>query len=109
MRRIYAFYLLRMVSNGAPSRVVLLTLSLAGLFSSVSVGSVFKNMPNVSDLGGIYAFYLSALSNAEVFVKVVVLLLLVSGLLIVRDVVHTIRRKLASSRIVTSQIARQKI
>ena len=104
MRRIYALYVLRLLSQGAPSRVVLLTLSLAGLFSSVSVGNVFRNMPNLTDMSAVGNFYIYALSHADMFVKVVVILLLVSGLLIARDVVHSFRKGLATRTLATNRI-----
>ncbi len=102
MRRVYAFYLLHLISRGVPSRIVLLTLSLAGLFSSVSVGHVIQNMPQVSNVNALFSFYTSALSNAEILVKVIVLALVVSALFLARDIVYNVRsyfsRRLVGAR-----------
>ena len=98
----YAFYLLHLISRGVPSRIVLLTLSLAGLFSSVSVGHVIQNMPQVSNVNALFSFYTSALSNAEILVKVIVLALVVSALFLARDIVYNVRsyfsRRLVGAR-----------
>ena len=94
MRRVYALYVFRQLTQPASMRLVLLVLSIGGLFSSVSVGQVVRNMPSLSDISGITAFYLSALTHTNVVVQFLFLLLCVSAILLIRDIVASLKNRL---------------
>lgn len=94
MRRVYALYLFRQLTQGVSLRATLLLLSLGGLLSSVSIGNVVRNMPNLSDVSGIVSFYASALAETNIAVQFLTFLLIVSAMFLVRDIVASIRNRM---------------
>lgn len=91
MRRVYTLYVMRQLLSPLALKVYTLVFLFAGTATLVSVSNVFKNMPQLSDVGGILYFSFSAFLNTEVLVQSLVIGMVVFLAMLARDVATGIR------------------
>jgi len=90
MKQVRRTYYLKKVFNPLMFEVYAFVVTCAGIFSLVSVTNVFKNMPSLFEVGGVYHFTMSAIANTEVTVQFILGVAVVIGVLLVRDTIKNL-------------------
>lgn len=96
MRRVYALYVMRRLLSPLALKAYTLVLLFTGTAALVSVSNVFKNMPQLGDVGGILYFSLAAFLNTEVLVQMLVVGMVIFLAMLARDVAAGIRLPMGS-------------
>lgn len=86
MRRVYVMFVLRKAISPYAVRTYAISISLAGVFSLVSIGNVIANMPALSDISGLTVFMLSALLHTETLVQFLIFGTITVGIWLARDI-----------------------
>jgi len=89
MRRIYLTFFLRNVFNHLTVKLYMLTVFFGVSVSFVSFGSVFANMPRITDIGALYNFSASAFLNTEFVVQILFTGIVIAIFLLMKDIVKT--------------------
>ena len=100
MRRVYTVYTLQKVLSRTAFKVYVAVALLYGIKIFIHVAAVVKNMPEFSNLSGLYNFSLHAIVNTEVAVQLIVFGVAALAVWTMRDVVknifaHTIQSKMS--------------
>jgi len=88
MARVHRIHTLRHMCSATACKAYGLVLFAVGLLSSVSVASVYANMPSLTTPSALGKFYLNALLQTELLVKGLVLGIVVATVMLVLDVFH---------------------
>lgn len=91
MRRVYTRYVMRQLLSSLALKAYIFVLLFAGVAALVSVSNVFKNMPQLSDVGGVLYFSLAAFLNTEMLVQALVVGMVIFLAILARDVATGIR------------------
>ncbi|NQV93194.1 hypothetical protein HQ403_01715 [Candidatus Kaiserbacteria bacterium] len=87
MKQVTRVYYLKKVFNPLMFKVYALVVALVGMSSLISLTNVFKNMPSLLEIGKLYTFTSSAIANTEVSVQFVLAIVLIVGVLLIRDTI----------------------
>lgn len=95
MSRVHRIHLLRRVFNTTAVKAYGLTLLFLGLLSTVSVSSIYANMVGLGAPSQMGQYLLGALLNTDLVVKLLVLGMLASAVMFLRDVLRSVSDRVA--------------
>lgn len=101
MRQVQSTYYLKKAFNPLMFKVYALAVAFVGISSLVSVVNVFKNMPSFLEAGNLYNFMSSAVINTELSVQLVLGVVVIVGVLLVRD---TIKNFSYSAKLISQRL-----
>ena len=87
MKRVVRTYYLKKAFNPLMFKVYALGVAFVGISSLVSVSNVFKNMPSLLEVGSVYTFIHSAITNTELSVQLVLGVAVIVSALLIRDTI----------------------
>jgi hypothetical protein len=90
MRRVYAIYVLRKVFSGTAYKIYAGVALLFGIKVFVHVAAVAENMPDLTDLAGLYNFSLYAIMHTEFAVQFIVFGTAALAIWVMRDSIRNI-------------------
>jgi len=87
MKRVARTYYLKKVFNPLMFKVYALVVAFVGMSSFVSFTNVFRNMPPLLEVQGMYTFASSAIVNTEFSVQLVLGIVVIVGVLLIKDTI----------------------
>ncbi|MFQ5662069.1 MAG: hypothetical protein ACE5F2_02345 [Candidatus Paceibacteria bacterium] len=101
MRRVYAVYALKRVLSRTAFKIYVAVALLFGIKTFIHVAAVAENMPDFSNLSGLYNFSLQAVVNTEITVQFIVFGVVALVVWTMRDAVKNILAHKIQSRMST--------
>lgn len=86
MRKIYLIWMFRKIFNVTMAKVAAIFVLVWQLTAYVSFANVARNLPSFVDFSASYRFFESAVVNTEVTTQVLMIVILILGFFLVRDV-----------------------
>lgn len=87
MKQVIRMYYLKKVFNPFMFEVYTLVIAIVSISSLVSITNIIANMPSLLDVGSVYTFVSSAVTNTGIVVQIVLGISVVVGVLLIKDTI----------------------